>query len=187
MINRPSPLLRESFEAVADSLGDLVGQPLARVAYAMPTGFAWEHDVSIPAIHEAELAVMLDFGGRITRLDWAQSGPDEGLALQMDSEFPAQWTLREVSNVPAWSRLVGTPLGGVTLVWHQADAQAATTALAAGFRFLNGASVTVALGELAGGRPCYLPDQIVVLFDEDVARRYLGALSTGSSNVGRSA
>lgn len=183
MILRPQPTRRDVSNDDESLLAALIGRPLTNVVYAMPAGTEWRADPAATHVHEVDMAVALEFGQAQLRLDWAQSGSDEGLALQFDVEIPATWSVADVHGVGGWSSLSKLPLDGVEIAWHRAEEHAAEVALGVVLRFNGGGSVAFALGELVGGGPSYLPDEILVLFDVDEAVRYLDSLGASWSRI----
>lgn len=182
---RPEPLRRESADQVTRTVGVLLGGRLERVVYAMPCGVDWSADPDTPFIHQVDLAVVLSLGDHRLRVDWAQSGLDEGLALQVDSATPGTWSSVSAETGAAWAPFHQSVLRDVAVVWHRPEAEAAEVALAVTLEFDGGLSVTIALGTCGAQEGlAYMPDELVVLFKRDAAVDYLTPLSTGRSSVG---
>lgn len=178
MTLRPPPTRRHVTGNIVGSLTALVGRPLTGIVYAMPAGATWRPEPTNPHVHEVEMAVVLKFGGPHLRLDWAQSGWEEGMALQFDISLPDAWSATEVQTEANWAPLIKRPLIGADVAWHRSEEGASEVALGMIFRFEGEVSVTIGLGEWVDGSPSYLPDEIIVLFERGAGARYFDSLGT---------
>lgn len=178
----PPPLRRDSFDRVHDGLRSLLGRPLTRVEYAAPAEVAAAVE-STGLLHDGGFAVQLAFGGPAVRVDWAQLGFDEGVAVQLDEPLPATWMLVEHQPDWVWSKAENSTLEQVEVVWHRPGDPSVEVALGLAFRLSRGFVVAVTVGEVVDGGLSYLPDELVVVFDERVAQEYFEARSSHVSHV----
>lgn len=116
---------------------------------------------------------------------WVMDDVQEGLGIAEtpdDDHDVAPLSLLDVSAEREWAPLLRRPITHVALAWHRPaeDALEAVWSVRLGF---DSDEVVIALGEAADDREtiCYMPDSIVVIFDEDVARSYEPLSSLGSS------
>ena len=141
-------------------------------AREVPAGLAGRHLVSVAYRHigfepegavDADLVgVILGFEDGVRSITWAMDGEVEALALLDEA---VSGSASEVTDVSArWP--VGEQLVSVEGVWQEPSA---LWALRLQF---ESCSIVVALGEFDGALR-YLPDEIVVIFDPDVAGAYM--------------
>jgi hypothetical protein len=183
MTVRPLVLKHDELGQVCDQLAMLIGRSVKRVLYGMSERVEGDFDFSSALIHEVDLSVVLDFDGIQLRVDWAQSGSDEGLALQFNSDVPSEWVWNEVRTEPGWASIIGSELIAIDLFWHHAESVASKTVLGIRFRLSSGRSVTIALGEIYEDQLSYIPDNLVVAFADSVATTYLDASEGGNPSL----
>jgi hypothetical protein len=160
--------------ADAAVLTAVVGARLGAVEYRyLPWGDPPEYTGGGAGVDIDLAAVVLELEerGRFT-VTWAMTGPLEGLAL-LGTETPYPGLADEVIDATgreAWTRFQGQPITSVGLAWQVSGDGCPESVWAMRFDFPQG-SVVVALGE--PGPPIdYMPDELVVIFDEEVARAY---------------
>lgn len=167
---RPTPITR----ADAPSLAVLVGAQLAGVTYhylppADGPAYAGDGD----GLDADLIAVVLEFSnrGRAT-VTWAMLGELEGLALLGDAE-PYSGAADEVvdaSDREAWRGHRGDAITSVGVAWQVSgdDCPESLWALRLGF---STGPIVIALGA-ADPDLAYMPDELVVVFDQSLAGSY---------------
>lgn len=190
MTRRPALLFRSQMDVVHDGLQSILGARLTGVTYA---GYSADHDLGNAqvdsggtggTIHAVEMAVLIAFEGGSLRVDWAQSGISEGISVRLDSAVPEDWSRVTASGERSWLHVMGSRLVGVELLWHLLDVEAGESALGLRLHFDSGGEVMIAVGELDVDQIRYLPDELVVIFDPEVALAYVSPLVGSSSLIG---
>lgn len=190
MTRRPALLFRARLDAVRDGLQSIVGSRLTCVTYAGYSADPQSGDRQVDsgdaggAIHAVEMAVLLTFECGSLRVDWAQSGFSEGISVRFDSALPEDWSRVLASGERSWQRVMHSRLLGTEMVWHLLDVEAGESALALRLHFDSGDEVMIAVGELDADQIRYLPDELVVVFEPEVAREYVSPLALSSSLIG---
>jgi hypothetical protein len=155
------------------------GGKVASVDYVLPTGARWPDGRRHDQVHEVDLGVeiVLD-SGLVVCISWAMAGAVEGLSLSVravgDTASPTNLTQTiDATELQQWRSLVGRSLnldGAAVHLPEEGDHVAVwSVRLSAG----QSESVVVALGEATEQGLAYLPDSLVVIFDEEIARSYL--------------
>jgi hypothetical protein len=156
----------------------LIGSEVVDVAYAMPPEAIWPHGHRSDAhVHEVDMGVDLSLGnGTTLRLLWATPGSDEGLAIELlDSQTVTKDDLIDSVNVASrgeWADITHHPIKSVGIAFYSYDGSAEDRPWSFRLEFANGMSVVFALGEVADDQLSYMPDSLVVIFDEAMARAY---------------
>ncbi|MER6032084.1 hypothetical protein [Streptomyces sp. NPDC001851] len=168
------PLYRER---LATLLSDVADAPLAAVRYVAPSGGTWpEGHRADRGAHEVDMAVALTLGnGWVLAASWAMDGLNEGLALELTEPGDTpdlSGTAVDVSGRAEWSEFLGMALTGITPVTHVPNEGCPEMPWAVRLDFSAAAPVTVALGESTGSGFTYMPDSLVVIFDEKEAAAY---------------
>ena len=164
----------------------LEGFVISSVEYLTPASMAGSTRIRGNGFEHAEAGVrLINPEGAHRDIRWAQDGFDEGLwfgeEAGPDDEQLSTPDLR-TDEVSSWPRLGPSPVvERATLLWQQIGPS----------RFsgwsvrltLRGESVVVCLGErdYETGRPTYIPDCVLVVFDEQVARDYHPSASLSSA------
>jgi hypothetical protein len=174
----PEPLVRDAQSSVLT----LMGARLAGVTYRYLPGLdTEEYEGREPGVDGDIAAVMLDLGDRGGyALTWSMDRFQQALALLpaesyravADAEFDA------AADGP-WRTLLGQQIESCAVAWHVAEEGCPEAVWALRLNF-SGASVVIALGELRD-QPSYMPDELVVIFDPDVARTYLSSYPPASA------
>lgn len=118
------------------------------------------------------VAVELSFGesGRKT-LTWATLGVHEGLSLLEDSDYDGVSVgTVDVTSRAGWREHVGLRIDSVAASWHVSDESYPESIWSLRLGFAE-SSVVIALGGL-NPELDYIPDELVVIFAEDLARRF---------------
>lgn len=155
----------------------LTGERLIGARYVTPSGVNWVNYSDLEGVHDVDLRVeLITESGFTLELSWATPGREEGLSLALGrDEEQALSELVDVVDVSShqdWSRVLGGLVGVVAVSFcvHGDGSSIRPWAFRVGLS--NGSSVTVALGETDGNLIRYLPDNLVVIFEADTAKRY---------------
>jgi hypothetical protein len=167
---RPTPVT----QADAAALSALIGAQLEGVTYhylppADGPSYAGDGDGS-----DGDLtAVVLDFSNRgRTTITWAMLGELEGLAI-LDEDEPYSGLadgVVDASHREAWGGHIGDSVISVGAAWQVSgdDCPESLWAVRLGF---STRSIVIALG-IADPDLVYLPDELVVIFDQSLAASY---------------
>ncbi len=177
--------------AVAEELRRrVVGTHVRRVYYETQRDADWWGDdyARGSAVHEAGSGIVLSLdSGTQLIFSWQMEGLNEGLRIEVQAG--AGHAYRDIfhrrvatSSVPPWPNVVASEIQNLALSFHAPCDGCPRTLWAARLQFASGASAVVALGEVDSlGKPRYFPQQLVVIFDERIAREYGGEGSVESS------
>ncbi len=156
---------REDLHELAD---ELVGDAIERVEYLTSAPAADFLDLSGAGVHgDADTVVVTLASGAILHLAWTQSGPNEGLSVSLGdrrADHGELLDLVDVSGESGWLDLLGRPVSGIRASWQVPNEGCPETLWALSFELDEDDGATVALGELQGGAPTYMPDSLVVVF-----------------------
>jgi hypothetical protein len=173
---RPATLHRAEDPRLADLAAVLTGDRVTGVRYVMPTGVGWTADDALDNVHEVEMGVEVVVGsGRVLTLEWATPGIDEGLSIAVrdPGESPEGPGNRvDVSDDARWAGIVGHRIDHLAVAFFEHYDDASVRPWSFRISVDGGAGATVALGEIDGSEIGYLPDNLVVIFDEATARGY---------------
>jgi hypothetical protein len=147
---------------------ELTGDPVTRARYRLPSGT----DLAAEDVHDIGSAVELALGsGRVLALSWGTPGLDEGLAIEVREDGTDDDRV-DVSDDPHWSAVVGNPIEELAVAFFEYHYDSSVRPWSFRVSVSGGGSATVALGETDGAEISYLPDNLVVIFDEARARDY---------------
>ena len=147
---------------------ELAGDPVTGVRYRLPSGT----DLTAEDVHDVGSAVELALGsGRVLALSWGTPGLDEGLAIEVRQDG-TDGDRVDVSDDPHWSAVVGKPIEELAVAFFRYYDDSSVRPWSFRVGVSGGGSATVALGEADGADISYLPDNLVVIFDEARARDY---------------
>ncbi len=122
------------------------------------------------------MGIELHWGRGRSELKWITAGEREGVAavfdqteadLRNDRVQPVQ-----VPDESRWRKAIGAVVTAVGVSWHQPTGDTAAI-WSVRLEFSPDLSIVVALGEWRDGAIHYIPDQIVVIFDAEIARSYV--------------
>lgn len=155
----------------------LVGERLSSVRYVAPAGAGWENYSDLEHVHEVEMGVeLLMDSGLLLELSWSTPGLKEGLSLTLGpvGQHAANELVSviDVSDHVAWSGVVGHLVEAVAVSFRSHSDDSSTRPWSFRVGTSGGPGVTVALGEVRERALHYMPDNIVVIFDETRARAY---------------
>jgi hypothetical protein len=155
----------------------LAGERLVCVRYATPSGASWVNYSDLEGVHEVDMGVeLVTESGLVLELSWATPGREEGLALALghgENRAPSDLVdLVDVSAIPDWSGLLGDLVEEVAVSFYVHNEGSSVRPWSFRIGVSNGSSVTVALGETSDHLIRYLPDNLVVIFEEATARNY---------------
>jgi hypothetical protein len=155
----------------------LVGETLTGAAYLLPASSDETHRVARPGFHEASMGVELMMADGPVGLIWLMEGVKEGLALVLGEpiDLPRGGPAKKLpaTQFTDWQNRLGE-ITTIGLAWHVPEEAGPRTIWSWRLGIRNGRSVTIALGEwrAEAGNLTYQPDNVVVIFQEDIARRY---------------
>jgi hypothetical protein len=155
----------------------LVGERLVSASYCVPAGVRWENYGDMEYVHEVDMGVeLVTESGLVLGLSWSTPGREEGLSLGLDrrGECPSNELidLVDVSRLSEWSAVLGRLIETVGVSFHVHADDSSTRPWAFRIGASGGSSVTVALGEVSHGALRYMPDNMLAIFDETIARDY---------------
>lgn len=164
---------------------EIAGQRLDGVAYLVPSTSDATTRRHYNSFDEVDMGVELTtLSGSKFCFMWVMDDVQEGLRLnRAEAGFSAGPLKRlDVSNEPEWAGLLGRAITGVALSWHRPCDEALEAVWSVRLIF-DSTAIVIALGEAAHDRRtiCYIPDTVVVIFDEGLARSYEPPSSQGSS------
>ena len=166
----PATLHRADDPRLTRLAAELVGGRVTRVRYRLPSGT----DFAAESVHDVGSAVELTLGsGRVLVLSWGTPGLDEGLAIEVREDGAAADRVDasvDVSDDPHWSAVLGNPIEECALAFFEYYYDSSVRPWSFRVGVSGGGSATVALGETDGAEISYLPDNLVVIFDETKAR-----------------
>jgi hypothetical protein len=154
------------------------GGRIANVHYLMPVGAEWPNGRRHDQVHEVDLGVeiVLD-SGIVVSIFWAMTGELEGLSLSVragdGTSTPSSLTQAiDATGLEQWRSLLGGSLtldGAATHLPEEGNREAIwSVRLGAS----QSDSVVVALGEASEQGLAYLPDSLVVIFDDGISQSY---------------
>jgi hypothetical protein len=131
------------------------------------------------------MAVVMDFADdRSLLIAWAMDGFVDGLDIRFGpgpqiAPLPERETEFDVTGFPHWKPLADRPVTGVAAAWTDpsglpADAEQwrPETLWSVRLEFAGAQNVVIAQGALKQAGLTFLPDSLVVLFDDATARSY---------------
>jgi len=157
--------------------GVLKGSEVSRITYAIPAEGPWPSGRAQNNVHEIDDGVELLTPGDGVVVRWAMSGRVEGLSVELLSEasyHPDHALIRrlDVSEFTQWQPFLGRPLFLRGIATHVPDGTDRATIWSLRFESSGEAKVVIALGEWTRAGPEYLPDTLVAIFDEAIARSF---------------
>lgn len=165
---------------------EIVGSTLAGVSYLQGVGWNWEPSAA-DSFDSAFSGVEFSTAdhGPFSAV-WRNQGLTHALSFGRGSGESRQQMYpliaTPITHSRHWERFVGRRVTDVDLGWHialeTAEARAMESVLAVCLHFGDSGTVFVGLGAVdhAAGRLAYLPDEVIVIFDVDVARDYVSRL-----------
>ncbi|MEU4476204.1 hypothetical protein [Micromonospora sp. NPDC023888] len=178
---------REDKTRIDELSAAIAARRLRGVTYFVPPGLEWvEEDSSAGPIHVADMGVSLIFDDVTLNVAWSMNGFNEGLAVvatdTVDPLFFGRSAVAvDASGIHPWPSRLGHGVEGISWAWHQPCDDCPDLLWSVRLDFGAPGSAIIALGEVEQGTPRYMPDSLLVLFDETVARSYLIPAGEGSS------
>lgn len=154
-------------------LATISGKTLTSVTYFyLPPDDKDEYLGGLEGVDFMLTAIRLDFGlDGYLMITWSTPGYVEGLSVVNDKPYPGgSYLVLDASKRAAWSRHIGTKVAAIGASWQTMWTNGIKTLWALRLDF-GGESVVVALGK-ANPVLSYIPDEIVVVYDENIARSY---------------
>jgi len=174
----PLPILRAGDEQeLARVTGKLSGENLVSVSYIIPKEGHWPDGRHIDGVHEVDDGVKLSTTSDAVLIRWGMAGYVEGLSAQIVSKAatkPDPALLRELdmSGSSRWRQFLAKPLFIAGFATHVAPDASEATIWSLRFASKQGPEVVIALGEWTKVGPSYIPDNLLAIFDEAVARSF---------------
>jgi hypothetical protein len=172
------PPVYEGDQDLIGRVSGALGVELTAVKYLMPVGTIWPRGRADDKVHEVDHGLQLfTRAGAVVSVSWAMDGLIEGLCLEVRSE-PVNASSDDliaaidVTGLQEWGPLVGRPLRLTGLATHIPSGTNRATVWSVRFESTNAANVVIALGEADGPSLGYMPDNILAIFDESVARAF---------------
>jgi hypothetical protein len=159
-------------------LRSMVGQRIAHVGYKGLIDTA--QGVGPTAlVHEVDQAVVISTESTTMVLEWRIRNYNEFLSVVDSPSEAATAALvdtHDVSGLQSWSCLVGSVVTSFGIATQPSE-EGRDLLWAVRIDIAGEPSVVVALGEVRGGMPNYQPDNLLVIFNAEVAQSYqvLGA------------
>ncbi|MFJ3496737.1 hypothetical protein ACIPPJ_24525 [Streptomyces sp. NPDC086091] len=123
--------------------------------------------------------------GAALSLSWSMDGLNEGIAIELresgesDAGLPGDTV--DVSGHADWERFLGADIVEISPTWHIPNEGCPEMPWAYRLGFSNGSSLVIALGAAEGEEFTYMPDELIVFFDERLAASYRIPASETSS------
>lgn len=174
----PSTLhLRDDLRLI-DLANLLRGERLISARYLLPSGMGWGGGGDLDHVHEVDMGVeLLTESGIRLELSWSTPGVGEGLVIAfgavMDCSEGQRLSSVDVSRDDQWSAILGYSVESVAIAFCFHDFTSSMRPWSFRLGLSGSSSVTIALGEIREGRLQYMPDNIVVIFDEATAQLYV--------------
>jgi hypothetical protein len=174
----PWPTTDEERQILDLEIRSVLENAFVRAAYLEP-----------PATHVAEPAADAEFdvagvGLELTASDgsvfstvWQMEGYNEGLSFGPGDGESRHWRdelrRRDVTDLPQWQPFLGIQITDVHVGWHVPNEGCPEAVWAIRLEFEGGRNLLVALGHADGaGGIKYLPDQVVIVFDQQLVQSY---------------
>lgn len=151
----------------------VAGEAVRTVRYVVPRGEVWPEGHREHRAHEVDMAVELIMAnGTALVLSWAMDGVNEGLAIELrdpgELDVDLYGDAIDVSDHVDWARFLGVSIESITPAWHIPNEGCPEMPWAFRFEFSNKSSLVIALGEANGDGFVYLPDALVVIFENSL-------------------
>lgn len=161
----------------SEILHGLVGLQIVGVRYHVPIGTEGGRIPHSGMVDEVEQAIdLMVSDGSVVRAQWEMRGELEFLSVVRASETGRIGSFVDTANVSgsdSWKRVLGRDISGAGVAWQVSGSEELRIPFAIRLDFQGATSVVIALGELVRGMPSYLPDGVLVIFDETVAVNYV--------------
>ncbi|MEU1407034.1 hypothetical protein ABZ471_32640 [Streptomyces sp. NPDC005728] len=123
--------------------------------------------------------------GAALSLSWAMDGLNEGMAIGLrepgESAADSPGDAVDVSDHADWERFLGAEIVEIGSAWHVPNEGCPEMPWAYRLGFSNKSFLVVALGTAEGEGFTYMPDELIVFFDEGLAASYRIPASDTSS------
>jgi len=156
-----------------DILRSMVGGRIQRVGYkTTAASAAGLNRGNSMLVHDVDQAVIISTGSATMVVEWSMPGFEERLNIVSapeEGESAAAGPVVDVTNSPAWSARTESPIVGFGVA-GQRSATGSELPWALRINLESGSSVVIALGEMRDALPRYQPDNLLVIFDPDLAQ-----------------
>ena len=164
----------------------LLGQEILRPLYLIAGAIENEHDFgSLSEFDEVSMGIefVTKTGGNF-RFGWRMSDINSGLAMGTADQkvTPFEPDVLDMIDSPNWRSLMGQQVIAVGIGWRAPESGSFRSAWSVRLSLEGGQSVVLALGEITErGKLQYIPDTVLVIFDEKAAKAYRPAGSESSA------
>ncbi|MGW5017463.1 hypothetical protein [Streptomyces cacaoi] len=152
-------------------------KPLTGARYVVPESEGWPEGHRDDAVHEVDMGVELIMaGGHTVSFLWLMDGLNEGLAVELHGADPAP-SRKSLSSVDVtcraeWTNFIGETLVNLKTVRNVPNEGAPEAVWSYRLDFSNGRNLVIALGESKEAGLAYMPDALLVIFDNALAGSY---------------
>ncbi|MCE7080656.1 hypothetical protein [Streptomyces sp. ST2-7A] len=186
LVINPWDVLAHDGAGIAELREAVSGEVVRTVRYVVPQGEEWPEGHREDRAHEVDMAIELSMeSGAVLVLSWAMDGFNEGVAIEFRHPEESSTDLPgdpiDVSGHADWRNFLGVPITGIKIAWHIPNEGCPEMPWSYNFDFSDGSSLVFALGEAEGAGFTYMPDSLLVIFDESIAAAYKIPASTTSS------
>jgi hypothetical protein len=182
----PWPVTEAGRREFERSVRAMLGHTVQGARYLFPASSDHIERRHFAGFDEVDMGVeLLTAAGGVFSVFWHMEGFNEGLAVARGTPAPLadrHVTGLTVSDTVEWRRIRGSPVTAVGLAWHVPNENCPEAVWALRLMLGDALSLVIALGEAHEVRQItYMPDSLVVIFDEAVARNYHIPASVQSS------
>ncbi|MFG2596397.1 hypothetical protein [Streptomyces sp. NPDC048462] len=169
---------RSEHEArIAALLAAVSSETLSAVRYEVSQGGTWPEGHRADGAHEVDLSVELVMAsGASLALSWAMDGLNEGLAIELKEAGRLGSGLTpeavDVGDRVEWANFLGGSIVKIAPAWHVPNEGCPEMPWAFRLDFSDSSCLVIALGESKGSGFTYMPDSLVIIFDESTAAAY---------------
>lgn len=174
----PTTLHRSSDPRLSALSTALIGERLVSAQYAVPASAGWKNHSDLDHVHEVDMGVnLVTKSGLTLELSWSTPGREEGLALALDRTGECTSNelidLVDVGGKLEWSGIIGHSIKSVGISFYVHADDSSVRPWSFRIEVSDAPSVTIALGEVSDNTLHYMPDNLLVIFDETIAQWYL--------------
>jgi hypothetical protein len=177
--------------AIERSARSVIGSTIARVRYLLPYSSDVNERIARPGYDVADMGVEFTaVDGSVFTTLWFMEGEKEGLGFVLEPTpeyYASRWLkVLDVTSAPEWTQFSMSPIVAVALARDVPNEGMPIAVWSLRLAVGSGLVAVVALGDDDGrpeGQLRYQPDNVLVIFDAEVALRYK-AVESGNSAWG---
>lgn len=164
-------------EPLTDAMRAIIGKEIREVAYLYPAGIQELPVDCASRVHEVDHGIrLLMEDGVVVTLMWQLDGVCSALCVVPGSGHDAGITdlvdSYDVSAIPVWASMINQMITNIGVAWHSSEDGCPVTPWALRFEVGDNQRFIVTLAEMRDGRLAYIPDNIAVMFDDNIASSY---------------